>query len=175
MAYWMVRKSATGSTCVTEFIMDNDDELSNLPTMTTEGVNQGDEVSHKIVDKGSIVFSIESSSSFMLNSSNTWVAYTGGGGGGSVPSNIIRIKKFQKSGNTYTWADSTPAISNYVLPVYVDENDVIHYPSLYSDDDAYYSYMDSDGTTLTSLHFSFSSTNPTLVKSKEINLLEVVM
>ena len=52
--------------------MDSDDDVNSLPTMTTNGVNQHDDMSHFKVGKGSVALSIDSSKIFILKSDNTW-------------------------------------------------------------------------------------------------------
>ena len=76
MAYWYDDTSSGRRTThnVTDFIMDDDSDVANLPTSTTEGVPQPpDTTLHRKVAKGSSALSIGSSSLFMLNSQDQWV------------------------------------------------------------------------------------------------------
>ena len=50
-----------------QFIIDNDSDISNLPTSTQKGSNNED-----CVSKGSIALSIESGHIYVLDSSNNW-------------------------------------------------------------------------------------------------------
>lgn len=72
MAYWLTGKNATGTANICSYIMDDDSDLSDLPTSSSEGLNQNDGVSHKKADKGSKAFSISSSKNYILNSSDEW-------------------------------------------------------------------------------------------------------
>lgn len=75
MAYWFDESStanATGSTRQIDFYADTDEDIATLPTSSTEGVPQGDTVTHKKVDKGSSCMVIGSSSYYVLNSNDEW-------------------------------------------------------------------------------------------------------
>ena len=60
------------------FIADSASDVSNLPTMTSEGNQQGDDnVSNKKVAMGSKCLIIETGEVYILNSSNQWVKIGG--------------------------------------------------------------------------------------------------
>ena len=69
------------------FIADSTDDLSHLPTTTSYGTRQGsDNVSLEPVNPGSVVFIIETSDIYMLNSTDEWIPQPkrGGNSGGTT-------------------------------------------------------------------------------------------
>ena len=76
MAYWfddLITSNATGGTRQIDFYCDTAADIADLPTSEHEGVNQGDTVTHKKVDKGSSCLCIGNSSLYMLDSNDNWV------------------------------------------------------------------------------------------------------
>jgi hypothetical protein len=60
------------------FIADSASDVNNLPTMTTEGTQQGvDNVSNNKVAMGSKCLIIPTGEVYILNSSNQWVKIGG--------------------------------------------------------------------------------------------------
>ena len=85
MAYWINKTTKLSSGRQLTYIMDNDDDLSNLPGLTTSGVQQGlDMVSCLPCEKGSRAFSISSGKTYMLDSNDEWIEVIGTSSGGSV-------------------------------------------------------------------------------------------
>ena len=76
MAYWYDDTSARSMTSRrnVDFMMDDDSDVSLLPTIENEGVPQdGDSTLHLPVGKGSSALSIATATLFMLNSQGEWV------------------------------------------------------------------------------------------------------
>lgn len=172
--YWVIRRTSVGSAAITEFGMDTDADLADLPTSATEGLDQGDGVSHLIVDNGSTAFSVASSKTFMLNSSNVWteIAVSGSGSSSSVPVNIYYPKFFELVSGSYEWV--TPASTDYSgnndVPVYRDANGDSHFPVAYSDTEATYVIVDDNGGFTTMVFaFSTSTSSITLTSSSALS------
>lgn len=74
--YWLdVTQNYTGYPLIRNFFCDEPSDIANLPTSTTEGVQQGsDTVSCQKVNAGSSCLCIGSGELYMLNSSDTWVS-----------------------------------------------------------------------------------------------------
>ena len=78
MAYWFRAGISPENSRQVEFIMDSDSDKSSLPTSSSAGTPQnGDDVLHLPVGKGSTAFSISSGKVFMLNSSDSWIEIGG--------------------------------------------------------------------------------------------------
>ena len=75
MAYWIDSdKEYVGTPAQMDFWCDTPDDVQNLPTSSTMGVQQGeDTVSCQMVNKGSTCISIEPIKMFVLNSEDRWV------------------------------------------------------------------------------------------------------
>lgn len=70
MAYWFVAGTNPGASKQVQFYMDSDSDVANLPTTTSNGIKQEDDVSYLPCGKGSLSFSIASGKIFILNSSD---------------------------------------------------------------------------------------------------------
>ena len=77
MAYWFVAGTNPGASKQVQFYMDSDSDVVNLPTTTSNGVKQEDDVSYLPCGKGSSALSIESGKVFMLNSNDGWIEFGG--------------------------------------------------------------------------------------------------
>ena len=76
--YWINEDSKVGSSKQVSFYADAESDINNLPTMTTKGVQQGnDTVSCEPVGCGSYCLVIGSGNVYMLNSENTWAVLGG--------------------------------------------------------------------------------------------------
>lgn len=70
--YW-IDTNAPGNGKQVSFWADAESDILNLPTMTDEGVQQGDDTSsNKKVDKGSTCMVIETGDVYTLTSLNNW-------------------------------------------------------------------------------------------------------
>ena len=76
MAYWYDESNKlNGSSQQVSFWCDSDSDISTLPTSSTEGTPQtGNDTLHKKIAKGSTCISIATSTMFVLNSNDQWVA-----------------------------------------------------------------------------------------------------
>lgn len=72
MAYWLHKKNTGGLSNQAQFFMDSDDDVTSLPTITSNGVDQHDGISHYKVGKGSLALSLDSSKFYVLKSDGTW-------------------------------------------------------------------------------------------------------
>ena len=73
MAYWINQAGNSTRPNWRQFYCDADSDIDNLPTSTTEGVKQDvDSMAHKCCSVGSECLSLETSSVYVLNSSNKW-------------------------------------------------------------------------------------------------------
>lgn len=74
MAYWIDESAKIGNLRQISFFMDEDSDLTDLPTTEASGTQQGlDTVSCLPCGKGSKAFSIESGTTYYLDSSGSWV------------------------------------------------------------------------------------------------------
>ena len=72
MAYWFKAGVNPGSSKQFEYIMDSDNDLTDLPNTSADGTSQGDDITHLKCEKGSTAFSIDSGNVYVLNSSDEW-------------------------------------------------------------------------------------------------------
>lgn len=78
MAYWINDTVKVGNARQLQFYIDTDEDISNLPNLTTSGVKQGDdEVSNLPCGKGSTAFSIATGNVYILNSFDEWIKIGG--------------------------------------------------------------------------------------------------
>ena len=73
--YWIDTSAQTfGSPQQISFLADSSSDIANLPTSTTEGVQQGDDtVSCRKCPKGSFCITIAEGAGYFLNSNDQWV------------------------------------------------------------------------------------------------------
>ena len=72
MAYWFVSGANPGGSNQKQYMMDSDSDLTSLPTATSNGVKQADDVTHLPCGRGSMALSIVSGNIYILNSNNEW-------------------------------------------------------------------------------------------------------
>lgn len=73
MAYWIYDAGNDTRPNYRFFYMDEDADLANLPTSSTEGkFSLIDATAHECCSIGSEAFSIATSKAFILNSNNEW-------------------------------------------------------------------------------------------------------
>ena len=78
MAYWIDNNAEVKNARQITFFMDSDSDVTNLPTSSTHGVQQGENIISCLpCGKGSVAMSIESSNIYMLNSANQWIKIGG--------------------------------------------------------------------------------------------------
>lgn len=82
MAYWFVPGVNPGGSNQKQYMMDSDSDLTSLPTATSNGVKQADDVTHLPCGRGSMAVSIQSGTIYALNSQNEWAEFGAGGSGG---------------------------------------------------------------------------------------------
>lgn len=75
MSYWLdTNQDYAGTPAQRDFWCDTTDDVQNLPTSTTLGVQQGDDtVSCQKCNKGSTCFCISPASLYILNSEDKWI------------------------------------------------------------------------------------------------------
>lgn len=75
MAYWINEAGNKNRPNWHQFYCDADIDISNLPTSSTEGVKQDrDSMAHKCCAVGSECLVLGTTSVYVLNSSDNWVA-----------------------------------------------------------------------------------------------------
>ena len=74
--YWLdTTQEYTGTPGIRNFFCDDPSDIPNMPTSTSEGVQQGDDtVSCQMVNPGSFCLCIGSSEGYMLDSSDNWIS-----------------------------------------------------------------------------------------------------
>ena len=75
--YWIDASTKANNSRQFQFLMDTDADKNNLPTSTSSGVKQGDEVSCLPCGKGSTALSIATGKIFVLNSNDVWTEIGG--------------------------------------------------------------------------------------------------
>lgn len=75
MAYWIDESANFTNSRQIHFFMDSDSDVTDLPTSSSSGTPQtGDTVSCRPCGKGSRAFSIQSGTTYYLDSTGEWVA-----------------------------------------------------------------------------------------------------
>ena len=81
MAFWLNAK-VYNPTRQLSFFMDDDNDVSNLPTSSSRGTQTPDTSVNDIVGIGSSALSIDSGKVYILNSEDSWVEKGSGGNEG---------------------------------------------------------------------------------------------
>ena len=78
MAYWFVSGANPSGSKQKQYMMDSDSDITSLPTATSNGVKQADDVTHLSCGRGSMAISISSGKIYVLNSQNSWEEFGSG-------------------------------------------------------------------------------------------------
>ena len=71
--YWMIKQDGNGYYRMSQYFMDADADVANLPTSQAAGTVQQDGTSHLPTGRGSIAMSLESGTMYILNSNDEWI------------------------------------------------------------------------------------------------------
>ena len=136
--YWLDEFIFDQNTDRVCFMMDSDQDIESLPTSKTPGVEQaGGNVSNEPVALGSLAYSIDSGSRFMLNSADVWKKLKnpggGGGGGASALTDLtdVSISNLQNN-QVIAWDETQQMFINKTMEqvVHVDYSNIDNAPTI---------------------------------------------